>query len=149
MNGCNCPIDTWTVAPRSLSASTVIGQSGPGNEGTNLLNQNTTSCDNFKASSESNLKALMGTQSESSGWRWAEFSVFKAHLVKINQTFKYQLDLNLRRPALPMLPLMTTSHILMFYLLNCVSFTPSFWRFGLWAEECAVVNPWLKGEWFS
>ena len=58
---------TWTVAPRSLSASTVIGQSGPGNERTNLLNQNTTSCDNFKASSESNLKALMGTQSESSG----------------------------------------------------------------------------------
>ena len=66
MNGCNCPIDTWTVAPRSLSASTVIGQSGPGNEGTNLLNQNTTIL-NFKANSESNLKALMGTQSESSG----------------------------------------------------------------------------------
>ena len=27
---------TWTVAPINLSASTVIGQSGPGDEGTNL-----------------------------------------------------------------------------------------------------------------
>ena len=59
----------------------------------------------------SHLKALIGTQREVSACRWAAFSVFKAHLSK-NAIGIYQSTKHLRSPALPMLPLITTSHIL-------------------------------------
>ena len=59
----------------------------------------------------SHLKALIGTQREVSACRWAAFSVFKAHLSK-NAIGIHQNTKHLRSPALPMLPLITTSHIL-------------------------------------
>ena len=57
------------------------------------------------------LKALIGTQREVSACRWAAFSVFKAHLPK-NAIGIHQNTKHLRSPALSMLPLITTSHIL-------------------------------------
>ena len=97
---------TWTVVPINLSASTVIGQSGPGDEGTNLPMN-----DLIQDRMFSHLKALIGTQREVSACRWAAFSVFKAHLSK-NAIGIHQNTKHLRSPALPMLPLITTSHIL-------------------------------------